>query len=82
MWSDRWISLSKIKSMKIFVNMSLLIQVHSEDNHLQLKEIQKDIQTLTQVIRQYRAAYPNKPNKQSADENFICYTKETRTPKL
>ncbi|XP_055874549.1 uncharacterized protein LOC129924313 [Biomphalaria glabrata] len=87
MWFDRRISLSKIENsyenLKEHVIIDAITHAHSEDIQSFIIERQpKDIQTLTPIVRQYRAAYPNKPIQQSAEENFICYTKETRTPRF
>ncbi|XP_055899270.1 uncharacterized protein LOC129928593 [Biomphalaria glabrata] len=53
------------------------LEGHSEDIQSYIIERNPtDIQTLTKIIRQYRAAYPNKSVKPSVEENFVCFAQD------
>ncbi|XP_055878976.1 uncharacterized protein LOC129925026 [Biomphalaria glabrata] len=81
MWFDRWVSMAKIEESYQALRQHIIIDnithAHSEDIQSYIIERNPtDIQTLTKIIRQYRAAYPNKSVKPSVEENFVCFAQD------
>ncbi|XP_055885492.1 uncharacterized protein LOC129926288 [Biomphalaria glabrata] len=81
MWFDRWVSMAKIEESYQALRQHIIIDnithAHSEDIQSYIIERNPtDIQSLTKIIRQYRAAYPNKSVKPSVEENFVCFAQD------
>ncbi|XP_055896455.1 uncharacterized protein LOC106080145 [Biomphalaria glabrata] len=81
MWFDRWVSMAKIEESYQALRQHIIIDnithAHSEDIQSYIIERNPtDIQTLTKIIRQYKAAYPNKSVKPSVEENFVCFAQD------